>query len=112
MEYFPPKSFINWGTPTNQYLRLGTFKISPVNNQYNNELYWCFSSLLDNGKFQTFMKNSGVEWRSPKFCSEEQAVRWLESKLKTLTYKKVNQANKELLKTISNNKRFIKTMNG
>lgn len=107
MDYFPPKSFIEWGCPRNSSTRVGSFTIEPINNQYNNEFYWCFSSYLDNGKFRTLARNGKFEITSPQFKTEEKAIRWLEKKFKEIVIEKIQLANNELNEKIIANNKFV-----
>lgn len=117
MDYFPPKTFLKFGTVRRDTWRMGNFEITPVNDQYNNEFYYLNSCEDKNGLFQTCYYRS-TPWQgeprpgetSPKFETEVQAIRWLEKALLKLTKKKISDKNKELLVLIEKNKEFISEM--
>lgn len=114
MDYFSPETFLKFGRLRRDRWRLGQFTIEPVNNQYNNEFYWITSSVQDDGKFQTSYYQSAPLRESlkpatvsPKFKTEELAIRWLEKELAKLAQKKIAAKNKELLALVEENKEFI-----
>jgi len=107
MEYFPPKSFITWGTVAWKQSRRGYFKIEPVNNQYNNELYLAFS-YMEAGKYYAGANNyPDFRLVSPAMTTEEEAIRWLEKELCKIAKKKIAANNKKLAKEINDNKKFL-----
>lgn len=112
MNYFAPKSFIRWCIPKNSHTRLGVFIIDPVNDQYNHELYWCWSYLSESqSKFRTSANNREFKITSPWCDSEEEAIRWLERKLKRLALTKIGQANQQLKKSMLANYRWMRKLN-
>jgi len=120
LEYFNPKSFIVWSTPDiGDNLRCGHFTITPCNDQYNSEFYWCYSTCKD-GKYRAYA-NRNCEYtsnisdfilNSPWFSSEEKAIKWLEKKFMSLSRKKIKESNRQLRSKISANNSFIKNLIG
>ena len=118
MEYFPPKSFLILGKgSSHKDCRFGNFTIEPVNNQYSSEFYWVYTCRCEDGKFEGAYYQS-APWGegpkpktiSPKFDTEEQVVRWLESAFIQLSKEKVAARNQELINTIKQNKKFVREL--
>jgi len=125
MNYFPPKSFIKWGTPRNgDTFRLGNFEIDPFNKvRFSDEhfpidnFYWCGVSFKE-GKFtasawQNQAWNSYKKpWKitSPSFSSEEEAVRWLEKELTIISTSRIKELNLKLASYYKNNLNYLSSL--
>lgn len=111
MNYFQPKTFLQFGRLRNNNWRLGSFTIDPVNDQYNHEHYWISSSQNNNGKYTTsYWHDYDSQKVSPEYNSEEEAIAWLETALRALSAKKIIEKNKTLREIIAKNNSFIKTL--
>lgn len=111
MNYFPPKTFLKFGTVKRSTWRIGAFTIDSVNDQYNSEHYWITSRENDNGKFTTsYYHNDKDIFKSPEYDTEEQAIAWLEGSLRALSFKKINEANAKLRTQIKENNGWLKNL--
>ncbi len=111
MNYFPPPSFIIWGSWSDHKMqRSGHFTIEPVNNQYNNEYYFTYTSYKDGKYISSAYNGDEYEIISPRMNSEELAIRWLEKKLKAFSKEKIIAANKKIKQKIKDNLSWISNL--
>lgn len=100
LSYFAPKSIIDWGEGKRGYRR-GSAKIEPINNQFNNHLYFFWITYVD-GKYQGSFcttKKHRTRW----YKTEESAIRSLEKVFLKIAQKEIKKENELLIKKIKAN---------
>lgn len=111
MEYFSPKSFLLFSPPKKNKWRLGQFKIDPVNDQYNNEMYWLSTRQEDDGSFvATICNYRDINISTNAYKDEASAIKQLEVIVRELSEKKVFQKNIELNEKIEDNLKFLESL--